>query len=134
MTTTYFLNTIMGNVFGTQTTPELPDTYYVGLSSTTPATDGTGVSEPSLGGGYSRVKVEVFGEPEDGIISNTDAIAFAESTSDWGTMTHFVVYDASTGGNLLMFDELSTHRTIEAATIVTIKAGDLKITLANPAV
>ena len=36
-------------------------------------------------------------------------------------------------GNLLMYDTLSTPRNVEAATIVTIKANSLTLTLSNPA-
>lgn len=47
-------------------------------------------------------------------------------------MTHFVVFDALTGGNLLMFGNLSVSRTVEAATIMTIKAGSLNLSVVNP--
>lgn len=49
-----------------------------------------------------------------------------------GTMTHFVVYDALTGGNLLMYGELSASRRVEAATIMTIKLGSLNLSVVNP--
>ena len=44
-----------------------------------------------------------------------------------------VIYDALEAGNLLMYDTLSTPRNVEAATIVTIKANSLTLTLSNPA-
>lgn len=47
-------------------------------------------------------------------------------------MTHFVVYDALTGGNLLMYGELSASRRVEAATIMTIKLGSLNLSVVNP--
>ena len=48
-------------------------------------------------------------------------------------VTHFVLYDAPTNGNLLMFNVLSQSRSVETATIVMVKTGSLKFTLANPA-
>ena len=132
MNTTYFLNQVMGNVFKTKTAPALPSTYYIGLSSTEPELDGDGVTEPSPASGYSRVELETLSAPANGVITNTAAISFNESTANWGTMTYFAIYDTASGGNLLMYDALSTPRNVEAATIVTIKAGNLSLTLSNP--
>ena len=132
MNSTYFLNQVMGNVFNTKTSPALPTEYFIGLSSTAPSADGSSVSEPSSSAGYKRVKLENLSEPATGVISNTQAISFDESTASWGTMTHFVIYDAESEGNLLMYDALSTPRNVETSTIVTIKQGSLSLTLSNP--
>ena len=131
--TTYFLNQVMGNLFKTKETPALPSEYYIGLSSTAPNISGGNVTEPLSNSGYKRVKLENLSEPADGVITNEQAISFDESTANWGTMSHFVIYDALEAGNLLMYDTLSTPRNVEAATIVTIKANSLTLTLSNPA-
>lgn len=133
MNTTYFLNQVMGNLFKTKETPALPSEYYIGLSSTAPNISGGNVTEPLSNSGYKRVKLENLSEPTDGVITNEQAISFDESTANWGTMSHFVIYDALEAGNLLMYGTLSTHRNVEAATIVTIKANSLTLTLSNPA-
>lgn len=133
MNTTYFLNQVMGNLFKTKETPALPSEYYIGLSSTAPNISGANVTEPLSNSGYKRVKLENLSEPTDGVITNEQAISFDESTANWGTMSHFVIYDALEAGNLLMYDTLSTPRNVEAATIVTIKANSLTLTLSNPA-
>lgn len=133
MTSTYFLNCIMGNVFKTKENPTLPNKVYLGLSSTAPAVDGSGVSEPLASAGYERVELTNLGEPSNGVISNDSEISFPESSASWGTVTYFVLYDAPTNGNLLMFNVLSQSRSVETATIVMVKTGSLKLTLANPA-
>ena len=133
MNTTYFLNQVMGNLFKTKETPALPSEYYIGLSSTAPNISGGNVTEPLSNSGYKRVKLENLSEPADGVITHEQAISFDESTANWGTMSHFVIYDALEAGNLLMYDTLSTPRNVEAATIVTIKANSLTLTLSNPA-
>ena len=133
MNTTYFLNQVMGNLFKTKETPALPSEYYIGLSSTAPNISGGNVTEPLSNSGYKRVKLENLSEPADGVITNEQAISFDESTANWGTMSHFVIYDALEAGNLLMYDTLSTPRNVEAATIVTIKANSLTLTLSSPA-
>lgn len=133
MNTTYFLNQVMGNLFKTKESPALPSEYYIGLSSTAPNISGGNVTEPLSNSGYKRVKLENLSELADGVITNEQAISFDESTANWGTMSHFVIYDALEAGNLLMYDTLSTPRNVEAATIVTIKANSLTLTLSNPA-
>lgn len=134
MNTTYFLNCAAGNIFNTKTSPALPKTYYIGLSTSAPAINGTGVNEPSTDAGYARVKLSSLGEPVDGVVTNSQAINFNESTASWGTITHFVIYDSATvgEGNLLMYGTLSTPRSVETATIMTIKEGYLSLPAQNP--
>lgn len=131
MNTTYFLNQVMGNLFKTKEDPTLPDAFYIGLSSTQPSKDGQSVTEPKKSAGYKRVKLESLSEPTDGVIKNNAAISFDESTANWGTMSYFVIYDQEENGNLLMYDALSTPRNVEPATIVTIKANSLTLTLTS---
>lgn len=135
MNSTYFLNCVAGNVFGTKESPALPVQYYIGLSTTEPNVAGSGVTEPSTEAGYSRVELTSLGEPSDGVVTNTLAINFDESTASWGTITHFVIYDSPTSGsgNLLMYGELTSPRSVETATIMTIKEGYLKLSVQNPA-
>lgn len=136
MNTTYFKNLIMGNVFKTNTSYSLPSKYYIGLSSTQPNADGSGVKEPSASGtGYSRVELSSLSSPVDGKIVNQSEIQFAESQSAWFPSAtpalYYVVYDAKSGGNLLMYNQLTASRIIESNTIATIKAESLTLELAD---
>lgn len=131
MTTTYFLNLIAGNIYGSKTNPAIPDSYYIGLSTTAPNVNGTNVTEPS-GSGYTRMELTSLGEPASGVVTNTGAIDFPESTASWGTVTHFVIYDASAEGNLLQYGPLSTPRSIEPATIMSVPANYLNLSVQNP--
>ena len=135
MNTNYFLNCVAGNLLHTKTTPAIPAQYYIGLSTATPAIDGTGVNEPSTDAGYKRLLLTNLSEPTDGLVTNQNDINFDESTANWGTITHYVIYDSPTvdDGNLLRYGELSTPRSVETATIMTIKAGYLKLLAQNPA-
>lgn len=133
MNTTYFLNCVAGNLFGTTTSPAIPSAYYIGLSTTAPAIDGSNVSEPASGSGYSRVVLDNLSAPTDGVVTNTASVNFEESTASWGTVTHFVIYDAQTGGNLLMYGALSTPRVVEEATVMTIRQSYLRLSTQNPA-
>ena len=133
MNTTYFLNQVMGNLFHTKEVPALPETYYIGLSTSAPDSTGVCTGEPSTSGtGYARVALDSLSEPNAGVIKNTTPIIFNESVTNWGTVTHYVVYDSATGGNLLFFGALSISRSVEQNTIITIKAGELSIALEPP--
>lgn len=130
MNTTYFLNLVSGNVYGTKKTPAIPDEYYIGLSSTAPSTDGLNVTEPASGG-YQRVQLTGLSEPTAGVVTNPTSISFPESTQSWGTVSYFVIFDAATEGNLLMYGELEEARTVEAATIMTLRANSLTLSVLN---
>lgn len=130
MNTKHFLNTIAGNVMNTQTSPILPTKYYLGLSSTAPAVDGTNVTEPA-GGGYARIQLTGLSAPTDGVVKNTTSLQFPESTSTWGTVTHYAIYDAATEGNLLMFGTLNKARTVDSEVAMIIKPNTLTLSITN---
>lgn len=133
MNTTHFLNRVAGNLFRTETSPAIPTEYYIGLSTTEPTMSGTNVSEPPKSAGYGRVLLENLSAPVNGVVTNTANINFEESTASWGTVTHFVIYDAEINGNLLMYGALSTPRVVETATVMTIRQDYLRLSAQNPA-
>ena len=118
----------MGNLFKTNTNPGLPSVFYIGLSTTEPTTGGANVTEPA-DTAYSRVKLTSLSAPVDGVIYNTEQIGFADSTVDWGTITHFVIYDAQTGGNLLVYNTLDKPRTVQADSQITFRAKGMRLAL-----
>lgn len=77
--------------------------------------------------------LENLSAPTNGVVTNTANINFEESTASWGTITHFVIYDAEIDGNLLMYGALSTPRVVEAATVMTIRQDYLRLSAQNPA-
>lgn len=131
MTTQYFLNVVAGNIYNTDTAVDIPAKYFIGLSTTAPNVTGTNVTEPS-GGGYSRVELKTLSKPSGGVVTNTASVDFPESTESWGIVTHFVIFDALTGGNLLQYGQLSTPRTIEPETIMSIPVNYLNLSVQNP--
>lgn len=129
------MNLVAGNVFRSKEEPAIPSKYYLGLSTTAPDLDGQNVTEPATDAGYARVELTTLSAPTDGLVTNQQAVNFEESTNNWGTVTHFVIFDAAEAntGNLLMYGELTTPRTVETATIMTIKENYLKLSVQNPA-
>lgn len=102
-----------------------PATAYVGLLTAAPSDTGGG-TEVS-GGSYARVSVasslanwagtQSAGSTSassgtGGTTSNNGTITFPAPTANWGTVTHFAVYDASTAGNLLFWAALTTSKTV----------------------
>jgi hypothetical protein len=88
----------------------------------------TGVSDP----GYARVSTAQsdWATPTSGQISNTTIVTFPAATDNWAdTVTHFGIYDASTGGNLLFFGPVGAARTVLAGDQLRYAIGGLTITL-----
>jgi hypothetical protein len=112
----------------------VPVTMYLGLSTTTINATGTGATEPS-GGGYARVSISTstgnWSAPSAGIISNANAVTFPEATSSWGTITYVFLADASTSGNILYYEALSSSRTVDANTTVLFPASSIQILMNN---
>jgi len=127
--TTYQANIVLSQWF-TNTAGSYPATYYVGLYIGDPSVSGV---EP-VGNAYARtgvVRVGGWSTPSGGVTSNVSAITFPESSGTWGTITHVGILDASSGGNLLYYQALTTSRTVSGLTTVNFPAGQFTITLSN---
>ena len=114
------------NAFGTQTA-------FVALSSTTPNINGTGVTEPT-GGAYARVSTSAatWGTASGGSISNAQAINFATATADWvggANLTHGVLYDAASGGNMIGFGALTVAKNVLNGDTASIAVGGITISI-----
>lgn len=104
-----------------------PATVYVGLFTTDPTDAGSG-TEVS-GGSYARQSA-TFAAPSNGASSTSADVTFPQATANWGTVTHFGVFDASSAGNLLYHGALTTSKTIETGDVFKISSGNLTVTLA----
>lgn len=138
MNTAYFLNTIAGNVFKSQTTPALPARFYVGFSKSTPNIDGTNISEPNpSGSAYTRIELTSLTAPTNGAVTNANVLQWPEAKGAWGNITHIVVFDAITGGNLLWFDQTRDTNnapiviSVNAGTTLSVKAGSVSLAVIN---
>lgn len=116
------LNAVLNNTSYTS-----PTTTYVGLFTSDPTDAGSG-TEVS-GNSYARVAAS-FGNASQGNCTNDADITFAQATGNWGTVTHFGLYDASTSGNLLFHGALTSSKAIESGDIFKIASTNLSITLA----
>lgn len=127
---------ILDYLYG-RTALQVPDTLYVGLSTTAPNPDGTNFTEPS-GNGYERVAVPNTTtwwydatEANPSVKANALPILFNEATGPWGTVTHWGIFDAETDGNLLDWAPLTTPVSIDAGQQPQFREGDLQTRLQN---
>jgi len=124
----YWENKILDHIFskGSYT----PPTIYVGLSTADPTDDGAGLDEPS-GNAYARVQTSVsdWNAAANGSLDNAGNITFAQATGNWGTITHFALFDAPTAGNMLAHGALSQSKSISELDTARFEAGDLDISL-----
>jgi hypothetical protein len=123
--TDYLENKLVDHLFrATAYSESSPASFYVGLltASCSDSSAGTEVS----GGSYARVAVtrgtsawkgthgSTTGASSgtNGTISNAGAITFPSPTANWGTITHFAIYDASTSGNQILCQSLTASKTV----------------------
>ena len=104
-----------------------PSTVYVGLFTSDPTDAGSG-TEVS-GGSYAR-KAMAFDAPSNGASVNSSAVEFDQATGNWGTITHFALFDALTTGNMLYHGALTTSKTIETGDVFKFADSSVTVTLA----
>lgn len=121
--TDYLENKLADHLFRT-TTYTQPATIYVGLL-TAACSDSTAGTEVS-GGSYARIaknpgdanwkgthaSTTGASSGTGGTVSNASAVTFAAPSANWGVVTHFGIYDAVSGGNLLFCAALTVSKTI----------------------
>ena len=122
----YLENEILDHILGTGAYT-MPTTVYVGLSTGSFGDDNSGTE--LTGNGYARQSIS-FGAAASGTASNDAAVEFPAATGSWGTVSHFGLFDASTGGNLLIHGALTASKVIETGDILKIAVGDMDITAA----
>lgn len=125
---------ILDAVLGDAHISAFPNTLYFALSTTTPTSTGTNVTEPT-GNGYARVSVAnttaKWGTASNKQKANVDAITFPAATgAGWGTITYVVVYDASTAGNVVAWAAVTSPFSVFNGQQVSFAVGDFKFTVA----
>jgi len=121
----------------------MPTGIFLGLF-TTPSSD-AGPGTEVGGGSYARVQVgpsqsawtatqggtSGASSGTTGQSGNAADAAFPSPTAAWGTVTHFGLFDAASGGNLLFQGALAAAKTINAGDAAPkFLAGALTVTLA----
>lgn len=102
-----------------------PTALFYALLTAAPSDTGGGTEV--TGGSYARVSVTsaltayagtqsaastTASSGTGGTTSNNAAITFPAPTANWGVCTHMAIYDASSAGNLLFWNALTTSKTV----------------------
>lgn len=122
----------------------LPGSLHVGLF-TVAAGEAGGFTEVT-GGSYARAAVvrslanfagtqaagsTVASSGTGGVTSNNGVITFPAPTANWGSIVGFGIFDATTGGNLLIYAPLAQAKTVNNGDAApTFPAAALGFTLA----
>ena len=123
----YLENKVLDHILAT-TTFTKPSAVYLGLSIASMG-DNAGGTELS-GNGYTRVSI-AFDAASGGTTDNTAVVDFPSCTgSNWGAVAYWSLWDASTGGNMLLHGAFTSAKTIEVNDVLRVDAGDLDITAA----
>jgi len=121
----YLENKIIDHLFRTATFAK-PAGLYIALFTSSPADAGGGTEV--AGGSYARVNLAPLdtnwkatqggtsgaSSGSGGQTANAVTITFASPTANWGTVTHFGIFDAASGGNLLIWDALTVPRIVNS--------------------
>ena len=107
-----------------------PAQVFVALYTSNPTDDNTGTEV--TGGAYVRRQV-TFSAPTQvdgrGQIQNSAEIRYPIASANWGTVTHFGIFTAATGGNLLAHGAVPTSRPIIAGDEAVFRPNTLIVTL-----
>ncbi|WCS27783.1 hypothetical protein LOK46_13465 [Methylobacterium sp. NMS14P] len=108
----------------------MPAGVFLGLLTADPTDTGSATSEiPTTGGTqYARQAITATmtaADPTAGSSSNSGAITFPVAGADWGNIAYFGIFDAATGGNMLLKAQTTTTRQILAGDQYVVSAGQL---------
>lgn len=122
----YLENAFLDHFTGTTST-SAPAAVYLGLSTASMNDDNSGTE--LSGSGYARQAI-TFASAASASIASNAAAEFPAATGSWGSVSHWAIYDASTGGNQLFHGSFATAKTIATGDILKVASGDLTITAA----
>jgi len=130
----YLESRLIKHWFQSDTSPDAPATLYVALGT---ACGDAAFTELPFAGGYARVGVVANAvnwlgpTANNGTVANGVAIAFPTASADWGAVFVWGIFDASTGGNLLVCTPLATARTVTAGATPKFGVGSLSVQFDN---
>jgi len=109
----YYENTLLDYITNTP--------VYLAFSTADPTDDGSAIAEPD-GNGYTRtlIPVSAWGAAAGGAVTNTTQLQSSSVTGDWGTLTHWALFDLLSGGNMLLHGELDSSIAVASGLIIVL--------------
>ena len=128
-------------VWGRSSTWSIPNTLYIELFTALPDEDGENGIAVSTSGGTSYARKGITNSStsfdptptstsapaQRGVKANKQQIAFALATAPWGLVVGWGIYDAATGGNLLVYGEFQTPKDVGTNDVMKIDAFEMKM-------
>ena len=105
----------------------LSTTIYVGLHTASPGEAGSTSNEIS-GNNYARVAA-AFDASSGGASDNSGSVEFPIASGSWGTVSHFSLHTASTGGTMLVHGAVTTSKAVASGDTIRFSAGDLDVSI-----
>ena len=105
--------------------PTRPTTWFLSLHTGDPGE--TGASNELSGNGYARQSI-AFTVSGDTATSSTSQSFGPNSGSNWGTVTHFAIWTASSGGTCLYVGAWSGGVAYAVGDTATVAAGQVTVT------
>jgi len=130
----YLENKLLDHALGTTAFTQ-PTNQYLALHTANPTDDATATTELSNEAaanrtGYARAAID-FNAASNGTAQGPDAvIEFTNShaSSAWTQVTHFGIWDALSGNNLLYYGLLTNPKTIQAGDTLRFTVNSISIT------
>lgn len=101
-------------------------TTYLALFTDNPTAAGTGTE--ATGGSYARQAL-TFDAASGGVIANSGTLSFTVNAE---TYTHYAIYDAVSGGNMLDYGAINAGATVVVSiddTTIEVAIGDITVQL-----
>lgn len=100
-----------------------PSSLYVALHTGDPSENGN--QDEVSAEGYARREINFSVALQTA--TNSGVVTFGPAQENWGTISHFSIWDAETGGNPYYKGELSNSRVVLTGDRVTFDIGALSI-------
>lgn len=129
--TNYFETQVLNAMRGT--TFSAPSTVYIGLFLSNPGETGSTTSEISYAG-YARQAIQFSVPALDGTsmrIQNSAQVTFPESPTDAGTVTYVGIMDSLTGGNMLVYGQLTDELVVYSGYAPVLLTGEVEYYLSG---
>jgi hypothetical protein len=130
--TTYLANRLASHNFG-RASFTAPLSYYLGLFTSAPGVGGGG-TEVSVGS-YARLQINntatvpfMWISPVNGVTSNAIALVFPVAQANWGTITHWALFDGASGGNMCFFGTVTPSKLIQTGDQFSVAISELEFT------
>lgn len=113
----------------------VPAKQYISLHTSNPGEAGGNEVSTAAWPAYARQDAAVGGAvdsgwsaPSDGTCTNAKQITYPSNNGAGPiTVTHWALYDAPTGGNLLVYAPLTTSRTLQVGDVFVYDIGSLTV-------